>query len=40
MDVDKFDCHLATPLLATPGEALGESVDLIVVATGKREVER
>jgi len=23
--------------LATPGEALGESIDLIVVATGKRE---
>jgi len=37
MDVDKFDCHLATPLLATPGEALGESINLIVVATGKRE---
>src|SRR3984893_4358917 len=33
----KTDYHLATPLLATPGEALGESVDLIVVATGKRE---
>jgi hypothetical protein len=29
--------HLSTPLLATPGEALGESIDLIVVATGKRE---
>ena len=33
----KTDYHLATPLLATPGEALGESVDLIVVATGKSE---
>jgi len=33
----KTDCHLATPLLATPGEALGESINLIVVATGKRE---
>ena len=33
----KTDYRLATPLLATPGEALGESIDLIVVATGKRE---
>jgi hypothetical protein len=37
LESDKFDCHLATPLLAAPGEALGESIDLIVVATGKRE---
>ena len=37
LERDKFDYHLATPLLATPGEALGESIDLIVVATGKRE---
>ena len=29
----KTDYHLATPLLATPGEALGESVDLIVVVS-------
>jgi hypothetical protein len=28
----KSDYHLATPLLATPREALGESIDLIVVA--------
>ena len=34
---ERADYHLATPLLATPGEALGESIDLIVVATGKRE---
>jgi hypothetical protein len=33
----KTDYRLATPLLAAPGEALGESIDLIVVATGKRE---
>jgi hypothetical protein len=33
----KTDKRLAIPLLATPGEALGESIDLIVVATGKRE---
>jgi hypothetical protein len=33
----KTDYHLATPLLATPGEALGESIGLIVVATGKRK---
>ena len=33
----KTDYHLATPLLATPGEALGESIDLIVVTTWKRE---
>src|ERR1700719_3793247 len=32
---ERADYHLATPLLATPGEALSESVDLIVVATGK-----
>jgi len=31
------DYRLSTPLLATPGEALGESIDLIVVTTGKRE---
>jgi hypothetical protein len=37
LERDKFDCHLSTPLLAAPGEALGESIDLIVVATGKRE---
>jgi hypothetical protein len=34
---ERADYHLATPLLATPGEALGERIDLIVVATGKRE---
>src|SRR3984893_10149702 len=34
---ERSDYRLATPLLATPGEALGESIDLIVVATGKRE---
>ena len=33
---DGLDYHLATPLLATPGKALGETIDLIVVATGKR----
>src|SRR3984893_5433117 len=33
----KTDKRLAIPLLATPGEALGEGIDLIVVATGKRE---
>jgi hypothetical protein len=37
LERDKFDYHLSTPLLATPGEVLGESIDLIVVATGKRE---
>src|SRR5450759_3059912 len=30
-------CRSAAPPLATPGEALGESVNLIVVATGKNE---
>src|ERR1700722_5169823 len=30
-------CRFATPVLTTPGEALGEGVNLIVVATGKRE---
>jgi hypothetical protein len=34
---ERADYHLATPLLAPPGEVLGESIDLIVVATGKRE---
>ena len=34
---DKAGFHFATPPLATPGEALGESVNLIVVATGKGE---
>jgi hypothetical protein len=34
---DTVDSHSVTPLLATPGEALGESVNLIVVATGKSE---
>jgi hypothetical protein len=34
---ERADYHLSTPLLATPGEALGERIDLIVVATGKRE---
>ena len=34
---ERADYHLSTPLLATPGEALSESIDLIVVATGKRE---
>src|SRR5205807_2616186 len=33
----KAGCHFATPPLATPGEALGEGVNLIVVATGKSE---
>ena len=32
---ERADYHLATPLLATPGEALSERIDLIVVATGK-----
>jgi hypothetical protein len=32
----KIDYHFATPLLS-PGNALGESIDLIVVATGKGE---
>ena len=27
--------HFASPMLATPGEALGERVDLVVMATGK-----
>jgi hypothetical protein len=34
---ERSDYHLATPLLAPPGEALSESIDLIVVATRKRE---
>src|SRR6202048_1220040 len=34
---ERADYHLATPPLATPGQALSESIDLIVVATGKRE---
>ena len=34
---DKADFRFATPPLPTPGEALGESVNLIVVATGKSE---
>jgi len=29
--------HFAPPIPAAPGEALGESVNLIVVATGKSE---
>jgi hypothetical protein len=33
----KTDYHFATPLLPSPGKALGESIDLIVVATGKGE---
>ena len=33
----KTDYHFATPLLPPPGKALGESIDLIVVATGKGE---
>jgi hypothetical protein len=37
LETVKTDYHFATPLLATPGKALGESVDLIVVATGKSE---
>ena len=32
---DGADYHSATPLLTTPGETLGKSVNLIVVATGK-----
>lgn len=32
---DSADYHFATPLPATPGETLGKSVNLIVVATGK-----
>ena len=34
---DSADYHFATPLPATPGETLGKSVNLIVVATGKGE---
>jgi hypothetical protein len=34
---ERADYHLATPMLAPPGEALGERIDLIVVATRKRE---
>ena len=37
MAKDSADYNFATPLLATPGEALGESVNLIVVATGECE---
>jgi hypothetical protein len=33
----RADYRFATPLLATPGEALGERVNLIVVAAGKSE---
>jgi hypothetical protein len=33
----KTDYHFATPLLPSPGEALGEGVDMVVVATGKGE---
>ena len=34
---DKADFRFATPPLTTPGEALGESVNLVVVAAGKSE---
>ena len=34
---DGADYHFATPLPATPGEALGKRVNLIVVATRKGE---
>ena len=34
---DSADYHFTTPLPATPGETLGKSVNLIVVATGKGE---
>ena len=34
---DSADYHFATPLPATPGETLGKSVNLIVVATGKSD---
>ena len=37
LETVKTDYHFATPLLATPGKALGESIDLVVVATGKGE---
>ena len=37
MSNDRLDCNFATPLLATPGEALGKSVNLIVVTTRKSE---
>ena len=33
----RANCDFATPPLATPGEGLGESVDLIVMAAGKSE---
>ena len=34
---DSADYHFATPLPATPGETLGKSVNLIVVATGESQ---